>query len=253
MNTLQFLRKSIKWNKRDPNHDVSWYVEEGCECDYEYDEKDPQPYNVMQPWLLDLRDAMCEQLDIDTGNPPNSCNINWYYNGFAGIGKHADDEELFEGKTKSIKIISVSIGAEREFEIYEEIKQDEDEESKSSEKELIDDTLESTNIQKEQTKETKNAPSESADDEKVSQKEAKLNPNAASFSISSNGSKYVSDSSNLSALAEEFTPSVSEETSDKEKEAEYKLLHSIVLTNMLHNKSVLANILHDKCDCTYVT
>eukprot|EP01083_Nonionella_stella_P105720 304270_1 len=117
LNTLCFLRDNIEWRQRDEYHDVSWYVENGCECDYEYDANDPQPHHIMPSWMLNFRDAMCFALDID--DPPNACNINWYRDGNAGIGRHADDEELFEGLHKKIQIISMSIGAEREFEIYE--------------------------------------------------------------------------------------------------------------------------------------
>merc|ERR1712228_1081018 len=58
-------------------------------------------------------------------------------------------------------------------------------------------------------------------------KKSSLNPNAASFSMNSNGSKYVNES-NLNVAAKEFTSS--EETPSLSPE--YKLLHSMILQNM---------------------
>ena len=119
LNALHFLRDSVKWEYRDDHHDVAWYVEDGCHCDYEYDIDNPQPHRIMPQWMLNMRQSMCDALNID--DPPNSCNINWYYNGYAGIGAHADDEDLFQGLQEPIQIIGISIGAEREFEIWEPI------------------------------------------------------------------------------------------------------------------------------------
>merc|ERR1711879_674184 len=68
--------------------------------------------------MIELRTHMLETLNLPLDNPPNSCNINWYKDGSAGIGTHSDDEDLFGGLDHPIKIISVSFGAERKFQIY---------------------------------------------------------------------------------------------------------------------------------------
>merc|ERR1719461_2446729 len=68
--------------------------------------------------MLELRDHMMKTLKLPTNNPPNSVNINWYKNGSAGIGAHSDDEVLFQGLYRPIKIVSFSLGAVRRFEVY---------------------------------------------------------------------------------------------------------------------------------------
>lgn len=114
---LAFLRKQFHWVDRNANHKTSWYVDEGWEIDYEYDKGQAQPWNHMPPWLKVLRDHMMEELNLPRDRPPNSCNVNWYSDGSAGLGAHADDEFLFEGVLYPIKIIGLSLGAERPFQI----------------------------------------------------------------------------------------------------------------------------------------
>ena len=124
---LKFFRLNINWEYRDENHDVSWYVDhsDGCICTYEYDIGEPQPCNPFPKWMFKLRNIMFDKhikSMLPKGYPlPNSCNINWYKNGKAGIGYHADDEILFHGNELKYPclIISFSIGCERLFKILE--------------------------------------------------------------------------------------------------------------------------------------
>mmetsp|Transcript_102739 Transcript_102739/g.142061 ORF Transcript_102739/g.142061 Transcript_102739/m.142061 type:complete len:126 (-) Transcript_102739:24-401(-) len=48
---------------------------------------------------------------------PNSCNLNLYEDGAMSVGWHADDEKLFQGRYNDIRIISVSFGETRTFEL----------------------------------------------------------------------------------------------------------------------------------------
>lgn len=46
---------------------------------------------------------------------PNSANLNLYRDGRQGVGWHADDELLFKGKDSDCPVVSISLGATREF------------------------------------------------------------------------------------------------------------------------------------------
>jgi len=48
---------------------------------------------------------------------PDSCNLNYYEDGGASVGWHADDEILFQGKFQDIRIVSLSFGQTRTFEL----------------------------------------------------------------------------------------------------------------------------------------
>eukprot|EP00438_Fugacium_kawagutii_P018235 Skav218350 [mRNA] locus=scaffold755:1221091:1228885:- [translate_table: standard] len=52
---------------------------------------------------------------------PNSCNLNLYEaareDGGMSVGWHADDESLFQGNEVDVRILSLSLGARRKFEL----------------------------------------------------------------------------------------------------------------------------------------
>merc|ERR1712032_928987 len=48
---------------------------------------------------------------------PTSCNLNLYEDGGMSVGWHTDDERLFQGKFQDIRIFSLSLGAQRRFEL----------------------------------------------------------------------------------------------------------------------------------------
>lgn len=48
---------------------------------------------------------------------PNSCNLNLYDCGGSSVAWHADDEPLFNGKSQDVRILSLSLGARRTFEL----------------------------------------------------------------------------------------------------------------------------------------
>mmetsp|Transcript_88524 Transcript_88524/g.162277 ORF Transcript_88524/g.162277 Transcript_88524/m.162277 type:complete len:147 (+) Transcript_88524:3-443(+) len=58
---------------------------------------------------------------------PDSCNLNLYEDGGMSVGWHADDEKLFQGKFCDIKIISLSLGAARKFELRKNWPEDNEE------------------------------------------------------------------------------------------------------------------------------
>merc|ERR1719499_1764172 len=53
----------------------------------------------------------------DMANWPNSCNLNLYEDGGMSVGWHSDDERLFQGKFQDIRILSLSLGVTRKFEL----------------------------------------------------------------------------------------------------------------------------------------
>ena len=57
------------------------------------------------------------QCGIDLRDGPNCCNLNLYEGGCSSVGPHADNEQLFSktGKHRDLRIISLSIGATRDF------------------------------------------------------------------------------------------------------------------------------------------
>eukprot|EP00931_Biecheleriopsis_adriatica_P025489 TRINITY_DN15630_c0_g1_i2.p1 TRINITY_DN15630_c0_g1~~TRINITY_DN15630_c0_g1_i2.p1 ORF type:complete len:126 (+),score=26.61 TRINITY_DN15630_c0_g1_i2:104-481(+) len=54
---------------------------------------------------------------LSENDMPDSCNLNLYEDGTKLVGWHADDEELFQGKQRDCRIISLSLGAPRKFEL----------------------------------------------------------------------------------------------------------------------------------------
>jgi len=96
---------------------TAWMVSKGCECTYKYGqiEVDPQEY---PPWMLELMKVTmpifgCHSVD----QWPNSCNMNLYDDGAHAVGWHSDDEKIFNGKWQDIRILSLSLGQKRKFEI----------------------------------------------------------------------------------------------------------------------------------------
>ena len=96
---------------------TAWMVAKGCTCTYEYGgmEVQPTPYPV---WMIELMESVMPHCGLsDLSNMPDSCNLNLYEDGKQMVGWHADDEELFQGKGGDCRIISLSLGAPRRFEL----------------------------------------------------------------------------------------------------------------------------------------
>lgn len=96
---------------------TGWMVTRGCGCTYRYGglEVEPQEYPM---WMLELMQATLPQCGLPQPHEwPNSCNLNLYEDGGMSVGWHADDESLFQGKFRDSRIISLSLGARRNFEV----------------------------------------------------------------------------------------------------------------------------------------
>lgn len=96
---------------------TAWMVREGCECTYRYGSIQVPP-QVFPPWMVELMRVSMPLAGLhDVNLWPNSCNLNLYEDGGHAVGWHSDDESLFQGKFQDIRIISLSFGAKRRFEL----------------------------------------------------------------------------------------------------------------------------------------
>merc|ERR1712187_157933 len=96
---------------------TAWMVAEGCTCTYRYGGIQVQP-QIFPPWMLALMQAVMPRCGLGPGaSLPNSCNLNLYEDGNMSVGWHSDDEPLFQGKFRDCRIISLSLGTRRRFEL----------------------------------------------------------------------------------------------------------------------------------------
>lgn len=96
---------------------TAWMVNEGCSCVYSYGGIQV-PHESFPSWMAELMQATMPLCGLsETRAWPNSCNLNLYENGGMSVGWHSDDEKLFQGKFQDIRIISLSLGATRKFEL----------------------------------------------------------------------------------------------------------------------------------------
>ena len=93
-----------------------WFTVHGCTCNYNYANTSWHSNNFPS-WLQDLTNTVSDFLISAGYNFPtlNSCNANLYEHGYDSIGWHSDDEVLFREGGKSYAIISLSLGASRDF------------------------------------------------------------------------------------------------------------------------------------------
>eukprot|EP00931_Biecheleriopsis_adriatica_P093006 TRINITY_DN66754_c0_g1_i1.p1 TRINITY_DN66754_c0_g1~~TRINITY_DN66754_c0_g1_i1.p1 ORF type:complete len:318 (-),score=32.05 TRINITY_DN66754_c0_g1_i1:37-990(-) len=96
---------------------TAWMCEPPCTCKYRYGGAEVLP--VAYPaWMKEVMAAcmpLCGLLSPDLW--PNSCNLNLYVDGQHSVGWHADNESLFQGKFQDCRIISLSLGQTRKFEL----------------------------------------------------------------------------------------------------------------------------------------
>lgn len=97
---------------------TAWMVSPGgCSCTYRYGriEVEAVPF---PDWMLNLMATIMPMCGFtDRSLWPNSCNLNLYEDGGMSVGWHSDDESLFQGKFIDVRIISLSLGAKRKFEL----------------------------------------------------------------------------------------------------------------------------------------
>jgi len=96
---------------------TAWMVTPGCSCTYRYGGIEVQP-QVFPEWMHEVLGIYMPYCGLkDPTEWPNSCNVNLYENGSQSVGWHADDEVLFQGLHKDIRILSLSLGERRKFEV----------------------------------------------------------------------------------------------------------------------------------------
>lgn len=96
---------------------TAWMVKKGCSCTYRYGGLEVEP-QIYPNWMLELlRHAMPLCGLTDAKDWPDSCNMNLYSDGGMSVGWHSDDERLFQGSFQDIRIISLSFGQARRFEL----------------------------------------------------------------------------------------------------------------------------------------
>ena len=100
------------------NRGTAWFVQNGCNCTYDYGNMQISP-RAFPEWLTDLMDIVMPECGFtDKADWPNSCNINHYETYDDCVGPHSDNEPLFQGKTREITIISLSLGGTRHLSIH---------------------------------------------------------------------------------------------------------------------------------------
>mmetsp|Transcript_25394 Transcript_25394/g.73230 ORF Transcript_25394/g.73230 Transcript_25394/m.73230 type:complete len:598 (-) Transcript_25394:99-1892(-) len=116
------IRDGAEWTQPDvPGgalpRKTCWMVSAGCTCTYRYGGIEVTPQGF-PPWMSELLGATMPLCGLkEPADWPNSCNLNLYEDGGMSVGWHADDERLFQGKFLDCRIISLSLGATRRFEL----------------------------------------------------------------------------------------------------------------------------------------
>eukprot|EP00434_Breviolum_minutum_P033169 symbB.v1.2.029349.t1/scaffold3183.1/size61800/2 len=105
-------------NGRSLPRSAAWFVRRGCSCSYEYNAT-AWPAVEVPSWLLEVEDAVWQILSEASGpvERPNSCVANYYADGMESVDWHADNEPLFEGLLGDCRIVSLSLGQTRRFDL----------------------------------------------------------------------------------------------------------------------------------------
>ncbi|CAK9058340.1 unnamed protein product [Durusdinium trenchii] len=112
----------LKGRKGQILRSTSWYVRDGCTCDYTYGDarvsssqtkSRSQFVRIMEELTATVFSTLTPSLGPECW--PNSANLNYYADGTQSVGWHADDETLFGGESQDCSIISLSLGGRREF------------------------------------------------------------------------------------------------------------------------------------------
>ena len=108
-----FWHQPISRGRRMPRK-TAWFVEPGCKCPYKYSSVTIPP-DPPSPTLSHITSVVAALVGIPSDQLPNACNANWYADGTQMVGWHADDEPLFAADGQHSVIISLSLGAARDF------------------------------------------------------------------------------------------------------------------------------------------
>lgn len=118
---FETIRDGTDWKQPEGSHGLiprktGWMVKRGCECKYRYGGIEVAPQEFPK-WMIELLSHTMKFCGLKPNDWPNSCNLNLYEDGGMTVGWHSDDEKLFQGKFRDCRIISLSLGAERRFEL----------------------------------------------------------------------------------------------------------------------------------------
>mgnify|MGYP002803413986 CR=1 FL=1 len=123
-NDFQELKDKVDWveihGAAAVTRKTMWFVKEGCRCPYSYGKQ--QVSAVTFPdWFLEMAKRWLGCLNLDDQDKdsmfPNCVNLNLYEHGDHQVAWHSDDEPLFRGKFQDTRIISVTLGAMRKFQV----------------------------------------------------------------------------------------------------------------------------------------
>lgn len=119
----KLAKEQIPWNR--PKIDgkplprsAAFMVAPGCKCKYRYSGTRWPPHDFPE-WFQSLTDEVMSFVGIDVPCP-NSCNVNLYDDGTESVGWHSDNEPLFESQVQDCLIVSMSLGATRDFQIQQQ-------------------------------------------------------------------------------------------------------------------------------------
>mmetsp|Transcript_65974 Transcript_65974/g.157758 ORF Transcript_65974/g.157758 Transcript_65974/m.157758 type:complete len:416 (-) Transcript_65974:89-1336(-) len=104
------------WHQpKDIPRKTAWYVSEDClDCPYRYGGLEYKAHKF-PPFMEEIRAEVCKACGIPPEQYPNCCNVNIYADQSHEVGWHSDDEVLFQGLAGDARIISFSLGVERDF------------------------------------------------------------------------------------------------------------------------------------------
>lgn len=96
---------------------TAWMVRPGCTCPYRYGGVLVEP-QVFPSWMSDVLRTYMPYCGFQREEDwPDSCNVNLYEDGSNSVGWHSDDEALFQGLLQDTRIISLSLGQQRKFDL----------------------------------------------------------------------------------------------------------------------------------------
>lgn len=118
--SLRYLLSTLPWQPvyskaGRQTRESCWITNVGCSCRYFYGHKDWIPSD-MTSWLISLTQHIAAIVNVNPATM-NSLNCNRYSDSLESLGLHADDEDIFKSTTGEAVIISLTIGAERDFKV----------------------------------------------------------------------------------------------------------------------------------------
>lgn len=96
---------------------TAWMVKDGCRCGYRYGGLEVSP-TTFPNWMREVMATYMPFYGLNSVDEwPDCCNVNLYDDDNASVGWHSDDEALFQGLHVDIRILSLSLGCARKFQI----------------------------------------------------------------------------------------------------------------------------------------